>query len=251
MVRFRKISPEYVSCYIYCGRFYVKNDPLKCKIIQEEKMEQVKRLQTTTRPVNKNKSNIKHMAMIGMMGALSTILMLFDFPVPLAPTFAKMDFSELPIILYGFMYGPLAGITTAVVKIILNFVLNGTDTMGVGELANLIGSVSYLLPSVLIYRKQKGKKGAVTGLIIGTLFTSVSAIFGNMCLVFPAYAKLYGMSVDAIISMGKAVNPMVHDMFSFMLFSMFPFNLIKFGTVSIIVFFVYKKLSAVIHRYAD
>lgn len=121
-------------------------------------MEQVKRLQTTTRPVNKNKSNIKHMSMIGMMGALSTILMLFDFPVPLAPTFAKMDFSELPIILCGFMYGPLAGITTAVVKIILNFVLNGTDTMGVGELANLIGSVSYLLPSVLIYRKQKGKK---------------------------------------------------------------------------------------------
>lgn len=157
----------------------------------------------------------------------------------------------MPIILCGFMYGPVAGILTAVVKIILNFVLNGTDTMGVGEAANLIGSICYLLPAVLVYKKIKSKKGAVIGLIIGTLFTSVVIVLMNTFILFPLYAKLYGMSMEAIISMGSMVNPLVHDMFSLMLFSMFPFNLVKFGLVSVIIFLVYKKLSGVIRRYGD
>ena len=198
-----------------------------------------------------NKLKTTHIVMIGMMGAVSAVLMLLEFNVPLVPAFVKMDFSELPIILCGFMYGPVVGILTAVVKIILNFVLNGTDTMGVGEAANLIGSICYLLPAVLVYKKIKSKKGAVIGLIIGTLFTSVVIVLMNTFILFPLYAKLYGMSMEAIISMGSMVNPLVHDMFSLMLFSMFPFNLVKFGLVSVIIFLVYKKLSGVIRRYGD
>lgn len=62
--------------------------------------------------------------------------------------------------------------------------------MGVGEVANLIASVSYLLPAVLIYKKMHSKKGAVIGLIAGTLLNSVIAIFDNTYLMFPIYAKL-------------------------------------------------------------
>lgn len=66
----------------------------------------------------------KQLVMIGVLGAVSSILMFFEFPVPLSPTFVKMDFSELPIILGGFMMGPVAGLFIIVIKIALNFVLN-------------------------------------------------------------------------------------------------------------------------------
>lgn len=198
----------------------------------------------------KNKENrkitTKQLVMIGMLGAISTILMLFEFPIPLTPTFVRMDFSELPIILGGFMMGPLAGFLIIVIKIGLNLILNGTTTMGVGELANMIGSVTYMIPAVLVYRRLKTKKGAALALILGTIVTSVGAIFGNMYLIFPVYAKLYGMSMDAIIAMGTATNPYVTDMFTLMCFSLFPFNVVKYGVVSIITFAAYKRLAVVL-----
>ena len=201
--------------------------------------------------VQKKRLNTRQIVMIGMMGAVSAVLMLFDFRLPFAPAFAKMDFSELPIILCGFMFGPVSGILIVLVKIILNFLLHGTETMGVGELANFIGSVSYMLPAVLIYRKMRKRKGAVTGLIVATVFASGLALLTNLYLIFPIYAKMYSISLDAIVAMGNAVNPAVHDMVGLMIFSMLPFNLIKYSAVSIITLLVYKKISVVIRKYAE
>lgn len=194
---------------------------------------------------NKEKRIIttKQLVIIGMLGAISTILMLFEFPIPFTPTFVRMDFSELPIIIGGFIMGPLAGFLIIVIKIALNLILNGTTTMGVGELANMIGSVAYMIPAVLLYRKLKTRIGAVFALILGTIVTSVGAIFENMYFIFPVYAKLYGMSMDSIIAMGTATNPYVTNMFTLMCFSLFPFNIVKYGVVSIITFAAYKKLA--------
>ena len=204
-----------------------------------------------TGAVQKKRLNTRKIVMIGMMGAISAVLMLFDFRLPFAPAFAKMDFSELPIILCGFMFEPVSGILTVLVKIILNFMLHGTETMGVGELANFIGSVSYMLPAVLIYRKMQKRKGAVTGLIVATVFASGLALLTNLYLIFPIYAKMYNISLDAIVAMGNAVNPAVHDMVGLMIFSMLPFNLIKYSAVSIITLLVYKKIAVVIRKYTE
>lgn len=38
----------------------------------------------------------------------------------------------------------------------------------------------------------------------------------------------------AFIGMGEAVNPLVHDSVSLMLFSVFPFNLLKHGVTSLV-----------------
>ncbi len=68
-------------------------------------------------PKTKTKSKIttKQLVMIGMLGAISTVLMLFEFPIPFTPTFVRMDFSELPIIIGGFIMGPLAGFLIIVI----------------------------------------------------------------------------------------------------------------------------------------
>ena len=75
--------------------------------------------------------SVKMVTKIGMLGALSTILMLFEIPLPFAPSFYELDFSEVPVLIGAFAMGPAAGALTELVKILLNFIINGTDTAGV------------------------------------------------------------------------------------------------------------------------
>ena len=75
-----------------------------------------------------SRSKTKKMVLTAVLGAISGILMLLEFPLPFIPPFVKMDFSELPVILGGFIMGPVNGALIAVIKIVLNFLFNGTST---------------------------------------------------------------------------------------------------------------------------
>ena len=108
--------------------------------------------------ISTSKLTTKALVTIAMLGAVSGILMALDFNIPLSPSFVKFDFSDLPIMLGGFLLGPLAGVFIGTIKILLNFVLNGTTTMFVGELSNWILTMAFVLPASIIYQKTKQKK---------------------------------------------------------------------------------------------
>lgn len=196
----------------------------------------------------KNKITTKQMIMVSLLGAISAVLMIIEFQLPFAPTFLKMDFSELPIIIGGFILGPGLGVIIIVIKILLNLLLNGTTTMFVGELSNMILSLAFMLPAAIIYQRDKSKKSAITGLITGTILTSLLAILSNLFVIFPLYASLYGMSLNDIIQMAIVTNPLVKDMTTLVIFALLPFNLFKFTVISLVVMVVYKKLSTVIKK---
>ena len=61
----------------------------------------------------------RKIAVIGVFSAISAVLMLFEFPVPFAPPFYKIDFSELPALIGTFAYGPVAGVMIELCKIVL------------------------------------------------------------------------------------------------------------------------------------
>ena len=47
--------------------------------------------------VQKGRSKVRTIAQVAMLGAVATVLMLFEFPIPfLAPPFYELDFSEVP-----------------------------------------------------------------------------------------------------------------------------------------------------------
>ncbi len=196
----------------------------------------------------KAKLTTQTLCFIGLFGALSTVLMLFKLPLPFAPAFMKLDLAELPAILGSFMFGPVAGAFIVIIKLALNLLINGTDSMYVGELSNLVLSSTYVLTASLIYYRRKTKKRAAVSLVVSVLGTSIFAVFSNTVFIFPAYAVVYGLSMDSLVTMAGAVNPFVHDIFTMMLFSVLPFNLVKYGLVAIITFFVYKKLHLFILR---
>ena len=183
---------------------------------------------------------------IGMLGAIATVLMLFEIPLPFAPSFYEIDFSEVPVLIGCFSMGPLAGALIELVKIILNFVINGTATAGVGEIANYIIGISLCVPAGIIYKKSKTKKSAVLGLAVGTVFMTVLGCFVNAYVLLPTYAAAFKMPIDALVEMGTAINANITNIFTFVMFAVAPFNLLKGVLDSIIVIAVYKKISPIL-----
>ena len=186
-------------------------------------------------------SHAKTIAFIGMLGALSAVLMSINIPLPFAPTFLKFDIAELPALFAGFFLGPVSGCSVIVLKIILKLLLQGTETAFVGELMNIVGSCAFVLPAALIYKRVHTKRGAMISLSVSTVLVSIMAIFLNAYIAFPMYSSLYGMPMEAILEMGSSVNPLVHDNVTLMLYGVFPFNLVKHGITSLVTYLVYKR----------
>lgn len=196
--------------------------------------------------MKKNKLTTRMITQIGMLGAIATVLMLFEIPLPFAPSFYEIDFSEVPVLVGCFSMGPLAGALIELVKIILNFVINGTTTAGVGEIANYIIGISFCIPAGIIYKKSKSKKSAVIGLVVGTVFMTVLGCFVNAYILLPTYAAAFKMPIDALVGMGTAVNANITNLFTFVMFAVAPFNMLKGILDSILVMAIYKKISPIL-----
>lgn len=188
----------------------------------------------------------KKIAMIGMFSAVSGILMLLELPMPFAPSFYKIDPSELPVLICGFAFGPVAGVLTEFVKIIIKLFLKPTSTAFVGELANFCVGCSMILPATIIYHVKKKKTTALIACIVGTLTMTIFGTLFNAVYLLPTFAVMYGMPLEALIGMGTALNANVTDVFTFVAFCVAPLNLLKGAAVSAFTFVLYKPLSPIL-----
>ena len=185
----------------------------------------------------------KKVVIIGVFSAISTVLMLLEFPLFFAPgDIYKMDFSELPALLVGFAYGPVSAVMVELVKIILKTLIKGTSTAFVGELANFVVGCSFLLPATIIYRLKKTKKTAIVSCIAGTLMITAFGSFFNAVYLIPTFAGMYGIDVNTIVGMGQSVNSHITSITSFIFMAVAPFNLLKGIIDSVITVLIYKRL---------
>lgn len=199
------------------------------------------------RGVKRKMITTRMMAMTGMFSAIALVLHLFDFPLPFAPDFYKVDFSELPIMVGTFAFGPVAGVMMEFIKILLKILTKGTSTAFVGDLANFTVGCSLLLPASVVYEFVKTKKGAVVGCITGTICMTAFGTIFNVLYLIPKFVVLYGMpSVDTIIDMGRAINPAITSLTAFACLAIAPLNLLKAGVISLITMVIYKPLSPII-----
>ena len=204
----------------------------------------------STDAVVKTKGNsgtkVRMMAQMGMLSAIAVVLMLFEIPLPFAPSFYEIDFSEVPVLIGCFTMGPLAGAIIELLKILLNFAINGTATAGVGEVANFLIGCAFVIPEAVIYKKKRTRTGAIIGMVTGTLFMTFIGCFLNAFVLLPTYAKAFVMPIDALVGMGTAVNSHITSLTTFVIFAVAPFNLLKGFLVSLIVFLIYKKISPIL-----
>ena len=181
-----------------------------------------------------------------MLGAIAVILMAFEIPLPFAPSFYKIDFSEVPALIGCFAMGPAAGAMIELIKIVLHLLISGTSTAGVGDIANFAIGCAFILPAAWIYKAKHSRKSAMIGMVVGTVFMAFIGCFLNAYVLLPAYAKAFSMPIDALVGMGTAVNGHITNLLTFVVFAVAPFNLLKGAMVSAVVLLIYKKISPIL-----
>lgn len=191
--------------------------------------------------------SLHNMVKIAILTAISAIIMLFEFPLPFAPGFYELDLSEAVILMGGFAMGPVAAAIMELLKNLLNLLINGTITAGVGELANFVMGCALVVPASLIYKYKNTFKGAILALTVGTLSLVVIGCFVNYFIMIPAYVYLSGFPMDAILSMGSEANSLVSSLETLIIFAVAPFNLVKGIACSLLNLLLYKRLSRILH----
>ena len=192
----------------------------------------------TLKEVNKT----RRMAYIAIFSVLAAVLMFFEVPLFFAPSFYEIDFSEVPVLISTFYLGPVAGVTTELLKIVLKLLLKGTSTAFVGDFANFVIGCSFVLPASILYHTKKSKGTAIGGMALGTACMTVFGSAFNAFYLIPTYSTLFGMPLEAIVGMGTAVNSSINSVTTLVLFAVVPFNLLKGVLVSIITFLLYKRV---------
>lgn len=191
---------------------------------------------------------LRFIVIAGALAAISTGLRFLETPLPLLPGFLKLDFSNIPALIGGFALGPVAGTAILLIKNLIY--LPFSSTMGVGEIADFIISASLVLTASLIYKYHKSRKGAVWGMVSGSaLMSFIAGPLMNAFVLVPFYAMLFFPSVEAIIGVAAAVNPGINSVWTYVLFAVIPFNVVKCLAVCLVTGLLYKPLSPLLHKY--
>ncbi|MBI5998186.1 ECF transporter S component [Clostridium perfringens] len=176
--------------------------------------------------------NTNRFIKLSLLSAIAVILMYIDFPViPIFP-WLKIDLSDVPALMGAFAFGPLAGVIIELMKNLLILIVKGTGTAFVGELANFLVGVALVWPAAMVYKKNKTKKTAVLGMVLGILCIELVGILANVYLLLPAYG----------MAMSKA------ELIQYVTVGLIPFNGIKAILVCGITYALYKKVSVSIFK---
>lgn len=183
--------------------------------------------------------NVRMLTMTAVLSAIAFVLAFFEFPVPLSPTFARMDLSDLPALIGAFAYGPVSGILIEFVKNALQLLTSSTG--GIGELANFIMGSSFVVTAGLIYKFHKTKKTAMLACLIASIVMGVGAAIVNYFILLPVFEVF--MPLDQLIASFGEFIPFIKTKLDVVLFNAFPFNLLKGIGISIVTMPLYKRLT--------
>ena len=176
------------------------------------------------------KWGIQKLIYTAMLAAVAGVLMSLEFSVPMMPPFYKVDFSDVPSVSDVFLMGPVSGICVEVIKLLIKLITVGTNTMYVGELANLIAAFLFVWPLWFLYQKLgANRKAAVEALLLSIVIRTACACFINANITLPLYAKAMSLPLDEVIRMVASVNPAIKDLNGFIILATIPFNVLKVG----------------------
>ena len=185
---------------------------------------------------------------ISILSAIGYILMFISVPLPmLFPEFLKIDISDLTALLGGISLGPMAGVTIAFLKNLLQFITGMSTTGGVGEFANFLIGGSFVFTVSYIKKKKRNIQGVIIGLVSGMVVMTVVGCVANYFIILPFYATI-GWSIDSVVSMGAAINPVIDSKMSFVIWMIAPFNILKSGLMSLLTLPMYKKTEKILNR---
>ena len=191
--------------------------------------------------------NLNKMVKISLLSVLALLFMFIEVPLPIFPSFLKIEVSDIPAVVGAIIYGPLAGVVIELVKNLLHGVLM-TSTGFVGELANFIVGSAFVIPIGLIYNRTNIKFKLLVSSILGIILMVIAAAVGNYFVFLPLYEKVMGWNLNDFVAMGAAINSSITSVKSLVILSIAPFNVLKGVIVSVVITVIIKPLSSIIEK---
>jgi riboflavin transporter FmnP len=188
---------------------------------------------------------LRALVVTAILGAVGFVLMFLEFGIPIMPSFIKFDFSELPALIASFAFGPIYGVVVCFLKNALHLLV--TSTAGVGELANFLMGIFFVVPAGLLYRFKKSRTSALIGSLIGAAVMGMACVLINYFLIYPIYYQIM-IPEPVILSAYQAILPGVDSIWKSLLIFNLPFTAVKGLVVSLICFLIYKKLSPILKK---
>lgn len=184
------------------------------------------------RKTTMKKRTTAYLTYASLLTALAIILSYFpEIPLAFFAPWLKLDFSFVPMLLLGLSLGPLAGVIALTITNLVH--LLGGTTAGVGELANMVVGLSFLLPGMIAYRVRRTHQSALIGMLIGIVLMVIAGMVSNKYLLIPFF---FGEQIATF------------DMSGYLLGAVLPFNLIKGAVVMLITNLLYKRLSDILKK---
>ena len=181
----------------------------------------------------------QNLVKMGILSALAFVLMrILEIPLPIFPAFLKIDFGDVPAVIAALIINPFAGVVVVIIKNLL--ALFNSSSGGVGEIANVIVGISFVLPIGLCTYKNSRLKNVVIGMLIGVICMIIAGMITNALLTMPLFGE------EACVGAGAAINPKIVDKWTFLLYVIAPFNLLKGVLVSAVGIIVVKGMQPVI-----
>ena len=193
-------------------------------------------------------NKLRKMTVTAIMAAMGFVLMMIGdyIPVPLMPSFIKIDLSELPALITSFAFGPLWGIAVCLIKNLVHMILFFSNSYGIGDLINFLMGIPFVAVAGIVYKYKHDRKSAFIGALAGDFAMAAACFLINLFIAYPLYMKVMGLTPDMILGMYQAVVPSVDTFAKGILLFNVPFTFIK-GLISVVITFViYHKLSPIL-----
>ena len=184
-------------------------------------------MKNNTKTILKRHFSTTHIVYMALFTALSFAVTFLEFPIFPATPWFKLDFANVFFMFEGFLFGPVEAIVSITIKELL--CLTKSNSMFVGEIANWLMSVGYILIPSIAYRFKKGKWWVALFLFFGSLLQIAVSMPANQFITYPLFM------------------PANHaEMFASTWYFALAFNAVKSVAVSLVVFVAYKPLSRLI-----
>lgn len=171
---------------------------------------------------NTNRWGTRQLVTMALMCAIGVLLSFIEFPLLPGVAWLKYDASAMPAMVCGFAFGPGAGLAVGVVGAVIHGILLADFS---GAIMTILVVAGFVVPASIVYHRLHTFKGAILGLVVGVIASTVMAILGNL-VITPLYL---GVPLDAVISM---IIPILT-----------PFNLLKATLNAVLTIIVYKSVS--------
>ncbi len=143
--------------------------------------------------ITMNKLNTRKLVITALFCAIAYVCV-FVFRIHVA--FLTFDAKDAFIAVCSLLYGPVSGTIVSVTVSVLEF-LTVSSTGVYGLIMNILSTLSFVLPSAIIYKFKKTSTGAIFGLLSGVCVMTAVMVAANL-LITPFYM---GTSVNQVIDL--------------------------------------------------